>query len=75
MNLLQNGVNFSYDESNMKISSNTMDKWILSVAQSLVQFVHKEMEGNYKDFVLFCLNNIHSSILDKWTTSLWCLIF
>ena len=42
---LQNGVKFVYDESNMKLSSNTMDQWILSVAQSLVLFVHKEMEG------------------------------
>ena len=41
--LQEEGRQFVYDEANMKVSDNYMDKWVLSFTQSLVKFVHKEM--------------------------------
>ncbi|EDO27984.1 predicted protein [Nematostella vectensis] len=38
-------VNFAYDENNTMELHNIMDKWILSFTQSLVQFVHQEMDA------------------------------
>jgi isoleucyl-tRNA synthetase len=42
---MEKGIHFSCDPSQPLSPSNTMDKWILSFTQSLVKFVHKEMEA------------------------------
>ncbi|KAG8225441.1 hypothetical protein J437_LFUL004441 [Ladona fulva] len=41
----EENVKFKYDESSVKLSSNTMDKWILSFTQTLLQFVKQEMSA------------------------------
>ncbi|XP_046393549.1 isoleucine--tRNA ligase, cytoplasmic isoform X2 [Ischnura elegans] len=39
----EENVDFKYNETNHKLSQNTMDKWILSFTQTLLQFVKQEM--------------------------------
>ncbi len=41
-----------YDESKLAVSSNIMDKWILSFVQSLVVFFENEMEGKLISYLL-----------------------
>ncbi|KAG2733284.1 hypothetical protein G9P44_004274 [Scheffersomyces stipitis] len=38
-----NGVDFKYDES--LVSTNVMDRWMLASIQSLIEFIHTEMQG------------------------------
>ena len=51
----QEGIKFAHDESSLLNLDNTLDRWILSFTQSLVQFVHQEMAG-YSRFFLLQLN-------------------
>jgi len=39
------GVKFVYDGSNIKVSENVMDKWIVSFTQSLLLFIKDEMQA------------------------------
>ncbi|XP_063592929.1 isoleucine--tRNA ligase, cytoplasmic-like [Penaeus indicus] len=41
----EEGAQFQFEESAMGKSTNVMDRWILSFTQSLLAFVHKEMEA------------------------------
>ena len=46
MELLQpqeDGIKFVYEEEKSNLSTNVMDRWILSYTQSLLLFVHQEM--------------------------------
>ncbi|XP_064632700.1 isoleucine--tRNA ligase, cytoplasmic-like [Lineus longissimus] len=40
---IEEGVQFVYNESEIKTSENYMDRWLLSFTQSLIKFVKKEM--------------------------------
>ncbi|KAJ9080766.1 isoleucine--tRNA ligase [Entomophthora muscae] len=39
------GVDFKYDASQINLTTNTMDRWILASCQSLIQFVTQEMQA------------------------------
>ena len=39
---------YVYNVSTIKVSSNYMDRWILSFTQSLITFVKKEMDGKFQ---------------------------
>ena len=51
-----NGVDFKYDES--LVSTNVMDRWMLASIQSLIEFIHTEMQG-YRLYTVVPLSLIH----------------
>ena len=47
------GKKFFYDKRKLVLSSNVMDRWILSFTQSLFKYVKAEMEGLFRFFLFF----------------------
>ena len=43
LQLQEDGIKFVYEEEKSNLSTNVMDRWILSYTQSLLLFVHQEM--------------------------------
>jgi isoleucyl-tRNA synthetase len=41
--LQEDGIKFVYEEEASNLSTNVMDRWIISYTQSLLLFVHQEM--------------------------------
>ncbi len=41
--LQEDGIKFVYEEEVSNLSTNVMDRWIISYTQSLLLFVHQEM--------------------------------
>ena len=64
---METGEDFSHEESADLHVTNTMDKWILSFAQSLVKYVHQEMAGEYS-------NSIGCAI-QRWPTEVFHVLY
>ena len=43
-NYQEEGISFKHDDTLTYTSTNLMDKWIVSFTQSLLSFVHEEMD-------------------------------
>lgn len=53
----EEGLEFLYNENKLTKRSNYKDRWIMSLAQSLIKFVRVEMQGIVKKEICLLISN------------------